>query len=343
MLVSKRTPSRIGIALSGLAIALSAVLAQAQIQAPRGAGVALADGVVIDAARETAYLMSSAGGIDAVDLATGAVRWTSTAAQRPLLVTGDRLVAQRRPDEPGALELVVLDVGGAGRQVLTARLGLPSGLWGTVQDRLGASFRARGADVDGERIIAWEALLTGADQGYRPGLGEGTAPSVDADEAGDLRRADRTTRLTGAARLDLASGRLQPLSTERAARARPPYLDLAPGVSAAARTYRSADGRHLLTSERDEDAHPGQRRFRWTLTARASSAAMGSVELDLPVAPFLVVGSTLLYEAGPSLRRADDGDWDDRPRQLRAVDLARGTELWSRDLLDPEYRGPFPP
>lgn len=342
MLVSKRTPSWIGVALSGLAIALSAVLAQAQIQAPRGAGVALADGVVIDAARETAYLMSSAGGIDAVDLATGAVRWTSTAAQRPLLVTGDRLVAQRRPDEPGGLELVVLDVGGAGRQVLTARLDLPSGLWGTIQDRLGASFRARSAEVDGEGIIAWEALLTGTVQGYRPGLEEGRAPSVDTEDAGDLRTADGTTRLTGAARLDLASGRLLPLSTERATRARPPYLDLAPGASAASRTYRSADGRHLLISDRDQDADPG-RRFRWTLTERANGAETGSVELDLPAAPFLVFGSTLLYEAGPSLRRADDGDWDDRPRQLRAVDLARGTELWSRDLLDPEYRGPFPP
>lgn len=342
MLVSKRIPSRIGVALSGVAIALIAVLAHAQTQASRGSGVALADGVVIDAARQTAYLMSSAGGIDAVDLATGAVRWTSTAAQRPLLVTGDRLVAQRRPDAPGALELVVLDVGAAGRQVLTARLDLPSGLWGTVQDRLGASFHARGAEVDGEGIIAWEALLTDATQGYRPGLEESMAPSVDTADVGDLRREDGPRRLTGAARLDLASGRLLPLSAGRAVPERRPYLDLAPRTSPTERTYRSADRRHLLTSDRSEDADVGGR-FQWTLTEEAGGAAVGSVETEVTAAPFLVVGSTLLYEAGPSLRRADDGDWDDRPRQLRAVDLARGAELWSRDLLDPEYRGPFPP
>lgn len=343
MPVSNRTPLRIGVALAGLAIACGPFVtyAQAQMRASSGSGVALADGVVIDAARQTAYVMSAAGGIDAVELATGAVRWSSTAAQRPLLVTGDRLVAQRRPDEPGALALAVLDVGAAGRPVLTARIDLPSGLWGTVQNRLGASFRARGAEVDGDAIIAWEAVIEDAVQGYRPGLEEGRAPSVDTAGTGDLRRDDRTTRLAGAARLDLASGRVLPLSAARGAPARRPYLDLAPDAPPTARTYRSADGRHLLVSDRGENT-PADRSFQWALAERAGGAPVGSVELELPVAPFLMAGSTLLYEAGPSLRRTEDG-WDDRPRQLRAVDLGSGSELWSRDLLDPEYRGPFPP
>ena len=61
------------------------------LQLPRhlpGSGVA-------DPAGKTGFFPNTAGDIDALDLATGKVRWTSKDANRPLLATDNRLFAQQ--------------------------------------------------------------------------------------------------------------------------------------------------------------------------------------------------------------------------------------------------------
>src|SRR5687767_13181259 len=66
--------------------------------------------VVIDTAAGLAYVTSQDGGIEAIDLRTGSRRWRSTAADRPLLLTGRLLLGQAEPrSSPGDLRLVTLD------------------------------------------------------------------------------------------------------------------------------------------------------------------------------------------------------------------------------------------
>src|SRR5215203_3122330 len=96
---SKRWPSRPSWGRSVPTIALLPLLAilllpgAALGQSP-GHGVALQEGVVIAPRLGLAYVMHPGGGIDAVDLASGALRWRSDRAAKPLALSGDRLIAQ---------------------------------------------------------------------------------------------------------------------------------------------------------------------------------------------------------------------------------------------------------
>lgn len=67
--------------------------------------------------------------IDAVDLQTGKVLWTTKEASRPLLVAGDRLVALAKvQDQPNSMRVVVLDVSekAKGKRLLASQpIGLP--------------------------------------------------------------------------------------------------------------------------------------------------------------------------------------------------------------------------
>jgi hypothetical protein len=67
----------------------------------------------------TGYVTNAAAGIDAIDLLTGELLWSTEVASRPLLVFGDRLAAQRSvKGKTNVLEIVVLDVTQQGKLVL---------------------------------------------------------------------------------------------------------------------------------------------------------------------------------------------------------------------------------
>ena len=56
-----------------------------------------------------AYAMTPEG-VAAIDLASGAKRWTSNAAAKPLAIAGNRLISQVEPrTRTNRLELVLLD------------------------------------------------------------------------------------------------------------------------------------------------------------------------------------------------------------------------------------------
>ena len=115
----------------------------------------LAPGVVADPSSSSIYVARTGGGIEALDLGSGKVRWSREDAARPLLARGGLLVAQR---ESGAgLPLAILDAtDGALRQRL--ELPLPEGVRAAVDESLEVRFTisARGA---GERVlIEWDYL-----------------------------------------------------------------------------------------------------------------------------------------------------------------------------------------
>ena len=149
---SKRWPSRPGwgwsiptvFLPSLLAILLLAGVALGQPRPLQAAvpdhGIALLEGVVISPQQGFAYLMRPGGGIDAVDLASGAVRWRTKSAAKPLAIAAGRLVAQADSRGANALKLVVLDArSGAARD--SVRIPLPAGVAATVIDTASSSFR----------------------------------------------------------------------------------------------------------------------------------------------------------------------------------------------------------
>jgi hypothetical protein len=103
----------------------------------------------------------------------------------------------------------------------------------------------------------------------------------------------------------------------------------------------SVDGRHAVVSERltEED---GGNRYRLTFYDRASGTRLGEMRSRLPLLPFVISGSRVIFETRAFARRSGL-EMIQEPRSLRAVDLATGTEVWRRPVRETTYRGPLPP
>ncbi len=280
-----------------------------------------------------AYLMRPRGGIDAVDLASGAVRWRSDSAAKPLVLAGDRLIAQAESRGGNALELVVLDArSGAARD--SVRISLPAGIAARVVDTPAGSFRVQAGVTGSELVVSWEATETVAAQGYLPADNEGQAPTVAA----------------GAAVIDLASPKLRVKAEPEVRFARSATLARAvleelrtPVVTGTeGRQLLSADGRHVLVTEPMGSAELTLYRHRWTVYERESGARLGSVPALVSATPFLVVGTTL-YHMAPAHAVRQEGKVIEHQLALLAVNLTTGAEAWSKTVLETSFRGPFPP
>lgn len=301
-------------------------------------GAVLLEGVVIAPRLGIAYLMHSGGGIHAVDLASGAVRWRSDKAAKPLALAGDRLIAQAVSRDARALQLVSLDArSGASRD--SVRIPIPAGVLATVTDTPAGSFRVRADAVGAGLAVYWEATGVGAGA-------QGILPEIEGQS---LASSDRPgpAMASGAVLLDLAPLRVKDEPSVRLAEsaglARSTMEELsAPAVKGPeGRQMLSADGRHVLVTEPLSEASMLER-YRWTVYERAGGGRLGSVPALASATPFLVLDRTL-YHTVPAHAVAREGKLVERPFSLRAVDLKTGAEAWAQEIGETDFRGPFPP
>jgi hypothetical protein len=280
------------------------------------------------------FTMRPGGGVEALDLRSGAVRWRSAEAARPLAVMGDRLMAQAEPAGAGSLELVSLDVrSGAARA--KSRVPIDAAVTASPVDSARATFRAWAEASDSRLTVRWEhSSLSGSGvaQGYLPAASEGQAPSLGGGDA---------TFTTDASSLRLESANARAAMTDESV-ARPGLVEASVAGIGGGRQFLSADGRHVLVSERVASAEFRIDQHRWNVFDRASGAKLGSFRSVVSAAPFVVVGRTLYYTSPPHQMRRGDKMLR-RGTMLRAVDLGAGTEAWTKAVRDPAFRGPFPP
>ncbi|HEX9732570.1 MAG TPA: hypothetical protein VGG06_11355 [Thermoanaerobaculia bacterium] len=326
MLRSKRSSV---LSLFALASILTfAATASAQTAQPRA--VALADGVLVDAERLVAYVMNPRLGLDAVDLRSGTLLWSADKAAKPLAAVGDLLIAQAATQAAGRLDVVSFDLRDGSPGALTARVELPSDVTARLQDEPNRTFRLAAAIERDKLVLTWTATKAETDelQGYMPAAEEDLAPKA-------LRL------LEGAASIDLASGLVRPAAVAKAAGPRPLDVLNESLAGAKGRLFTSADGRHVLASARQDGGDPWQR-YQWTIYERATGARLGELAHVNSTAPFLVADASLFFLSQPYSRRRGE-DFVEVPMQIRAVDLASGVELWTKDVSDPSFRGLFPP
>jgi hypothetical protein len=309
-------------------LATSALTASAQ-----GQGIALRNGVVVDAARSIAYVMHPQGGIQALDLERGTALWRSAQGERPLALVGDLLVAQGQPGESGELRIVALDVRQNGRQSSEADLAMPAGIRAQVADTLRQSFRVTASPSPDGIVVSWEAQV-------RPALAERMNEGPAGGRVGPAAAASRSGGLEGIALFDVHAGSLMPVAAADVRLARSAAAASLSSPVSAERRFASVDGRHVLASLRTGGA-ASPAPYRWTISEAATGAVLGTFPSAVSMAPFAVLGTRLVHVAQASNRR-EGSQWTERPLRLRAVDLASGRELWSWEIRDTEFRGPFP-
>jgi PQQ enzyme repeat len=158
---------------------------------------------VADPTAMRAFVHDRAGGVLALDLATGAVLWRSGTALRPLSVVGEVVVTARVAPR-GAIEIVMLDAEDGHQLRVSNPIALPDWARPSLDDT--PDFTLRAENEDGAVLLHWAASA-----GYRGGA----PPSAKVQAA-----AERQAR--GAARVHVDSGALEPLPEPAA---EPEHLD----------------------------------------------------------------------------------------------------------------------
>jgi len=316
------------------AVALLCLLSSAALAQPRTAGgVTLRDGIVADPQRAVAYVMTLDGGVGAVDLATGAIRWRSADAAKPLAIVENVVVSQAEPKSLAArhtLELVTLNDTERGALGKRNAVELPADVRVSVGQTLDGTFTAAARPSDGSVIVTWRFV-----RGHRSGM----SPEILEDErkAAGLREAPQS--ISGALRMELSTGKMTTLDSVPAVAA-PRWAIPGVEIEGAPRPqFESADGRHVLVSERVADDRTFDK-YRWTAYDRATKRKLGELRTHVSFAPFLVVrGSVLVYWTTPYEMKSRD----EEPAKLRGVSLETGRELWSVPVREVVWRGPTPP
>ena len=305
-----------------------------QGQQPPPPPTTLRPGIVIDPAANIIYAMTPEG-VAAIDLASGAKRWTTNSAAKPLAITSNRLISQVEPKiRTNQLELAVLDTTEKG--VIAARgvTELPSFVRVAIGQTLEGRFESEARTLANSAVVTWRY----ARQPLRGLVREperGTTNVVpQAQSTGGQPSAE------GAVQMDLTTGAVSPAAADLAAHpsVRRWSLEANEKISGAGATqYESADGRHILASEQIADDKTWAK-YRWTIFERSTNKRVGQFQTHLAFTPFVVRDSMLIYETTPYIRGKSA-----EPAKLRGVSLATGQETWSVEVRELEFRGPFPP
>jgi hypothetical protein len=287
-------------------------------------------GVLVDPANSQVLMMRPEGGIAAIDIANGKLRWTSQAADMPVALSENRVLAVAEPAERGRLHYALID-GGSGAVSGHKSAPLPHPARALINDRLGEHFQIKA----GSASLDWSyrhshvsgALLAGDDWGPTR---DGAAPKKAQPE-------DAAVALAGSFSVDWADAKLSPVANSKGlASEKPRAVEIGLPQPGAARRFYSASGAHILLSEPTP-----QGSYRWTLQD-SKGGALGSIDSQHSYLPFEVVQGVLLFVQPLSIS-FEENDMDLQRPELQAINLSDGKLLWQADVRDTEFRGPYPP
>ncbi len=298
-------------------------------QASTGPPLSLAPSVLIGGENfpSSAWIADDVGRVASINLDNGAMNWRGPAEGLPLALVDGQLVVLGRPEHSGQLNLLLLDP--ASGTKLGSLVGeLPEGVLASPYAQPNRIFKAVADSSTGALRVFWS---------YREWPLRGALLVDDADSDAGRRE------LNGVVAVDLSASTLQ-LSTTAGA----PVVVAAdltgnervPGVNGT--QFRSADGSYAQSASPVNDELLGTA-WRWTLHERSSGRAVAQMKLPYSHAPFMVRANQLFWQSPPIALRQASGEYLQQSLRLVCQDLASGRELWSVNLLDPEFRGVLPP
>jgi hypothetical protein len=374
LLLKPRTAAEIALLVS--TVLTTAPAPAATLEGDRAGSFEFRPGVLVDSDRNVVYIMNTSAGLDAVELRSGSVLWTTSLAQRPLLLVKDTLVAQADPGrQTGMLRLILLDIQNNGRRKAAMDIDLPGKIHASIDDNASSSFRIRAWMTSALLIVSWaysEWPLAGSrdsSQIQPPGL-----------------------ELSGAAAIDVETGRVDPVSSVGLEPPVPPLPSKLAQLGAAGRLpmplwpcgevfasairvrnegaertvlqrwdsrtgdplpevtlfterytirYPSADNRYLLVSRIGPTSTSGEN-FDWMIFSLATGNRVAQLKQPFPAAWFFLSESLLVHEVQAAAQGVE-GDLRVDPKKVRGVDLQSGIERWIWPVRDTVYRGTLPP
>jgi hypothetical protein len=298
----------------------------------------LSTGVIVDPAGRRIYVMDPEHGIKAVDLATGERMWLTKIAAKPIGWAAGRLIGQVETSEiPNRLTIVAINPA-TGSKIVAGGMTLPGDVRASVTESLKGDFKAVAGLADGDTVVSWQFTKRSP-----KALPPGTRSTLPAP-GGIAPRALINGTDSGVFRMNLATGAVSSMSTGESEPLNRLLMEehLAPEQpNISDRQFPSADGQNILVSTQTSDDEELEK-YTLTVYERETKARLGEFKSHVSLVPFFVWRSLVIYESSPYVQRTGDGVRE-QPRKIRAIDLKAGKEIWSVEIRDAKYRGPFPP
>jgi outer membrane protein assembly factor BamB len=215
---------------------------------------------IVDSAGKTGYVANAKGGIDALDLATGKLLWTYADANRPLTLSGNKLLAQiGEKGKANVIRIAFLNTANKGKRILLSdAVVFPQ--WVTTGLTHGRSFAAQGF-VDKENLyLRWIA---------RAWYAGGARPTPEIEKAA-RKNAD------GVVRVNLKTGKVTMLAANKAPKPPAPKIPAAVANAAFTRVYTAFGEETWVTTNGKQavvvamESKPGGQQAvlkRWDLTS----------------------------------------------------------------------------
>jgi hypothetical protein len=153
---------------------------------------------VADPASKTGFFPNSSGGIDALNLTTGKVLWSSKEANLPLITTRRHLFALK--GNGNQLRVIKMDTSKRGQRLFESPL-IPVPVWTSVETTYGRSFRTSVRSDSNGLFLIWEA------RAFYPG---GAAPPPEIEQSSKKYQ-------TGVERIDTNTGKIESLNFKKIA------------------------------------------------------------------------------------------------------------------------------
>jgi hypothetical protein len=292
---------------------------------PALASDSLQRGVVLDRVNAQVLLMRASGGMEAIDLRSGQTRWTSTEADLPVLANEDQLLALRSPAEAGVLQVAFIDLA-TGQTRAQQSAPLPRQAMALIDDRLGQRFDiAVRRDAEGFDWYYEARHVSGAKRAPAP-----------APNGAENKQVPAASAYSGHVSVDFQTAKLATSTATVAKALDVAAVELAAPKATGARRFRSGSGLSILASERMESLD-----YRWQLSQHDGSQ-LGELSSEYSYLPFEVHDGILLFTT-PLRVRSDKAGLNVEGPTLVAFDLAKGMRIWTREIRDTVYRGPYPP
>ncbi len=329
-------------------------------------------GVVVDPTAGRLYMMNPQGGIDAVEIASGKLLWSTTAAAKPLITFDGKLLAQGEATRGSHdLPIVALDARDGSRHG-TVGLPMPAGVMPTVGDSFGTASSLTATIVGGEAIVGWDfsqAIPSGvwppqqptrrASGAFSLGLKSLAVAQLSSEQAAAKIASSRPAAVAASSLLGAQGLYIRPERADQffvgvqiaqaklglsavlkrwnaASGAALPDISLGSSYAASA---VSADGANFLAVTNTGGTPP---RYLWSIYAIFSGQQVAQLPLSAWAPPFSLWHSILVFESMPFARPVN-GVLLQEPLALHGLDLGSSREIWKRALRDTTYRGPRPP
>jgi hypothetical protein len=314
------------------AVALLCCVAFSQASAQDSSSVSIADGIVYSASNQQLFSADGAGDLQAHDAKTGALLWRSSVRALPLYISADALIALAPADArdaPAQLRLINMT---DGKVVASTPMEFPTDVF--------ADWRASPA----QQFIAYWRTGNTADAGQL--IWEYSARPVRGALLED-ESSNAVKQARGAFNISVKKDGFQiSAASERAVNDFKPFrADYAPSEQTdalPAPQFRGANSLSVMLSRAQNDAIFGTS-YEWQLYSREGARLGGLSKIPVSYAPHLLQQSQLLVQLPPYAFVDARGRGIGHARRLAAFDITNQQELWSFDVYDVQFRGPFPP